>query len=253
MIRHQENTLTLRTPEGVRFSLVLAGPSVRFLALLIDWLCILLVLSVLGLLVTAASLISLDFSNAVSILLSFLVGMGYSIVCEWWWNGQTLGKRMFNLRVMDRQGLKLRFSQVMVRNLLRTVDSLPLFYMVGGITCFLNKRSQRLGDLAAHTIVIRNRKTILPDFDQLFSDKYNSFKDYPHLAARLRQNIDPNDAAIGLQSLVRRDELRSQDRIALFSELAAHYRKLVAFPDEAVDGLSDERYVRNVIDLVYRQ
>ena len=76
--------------------------------------------------------------------------------CEWYWRGQTVGKRVLKLRVMDEQALRLEFSQIVVRNLLRFVDFLPGLYLVGGTACVLSRRFQRLGDLAANTIVVRN-------------------------------------------------------------------------------------------------
>ncbi len=253
MANRRDNILTVRTPEGVEFSLVLAGPVVRFLAWLIDCLCIWGMLSLVGALVKALSSVSSDVGMAFYIMASFVVSMGYAILFEWYRHGQTLGKRMLRLRVMDRKGLKLQFSQVVVRNLLRVVDSLPYCYLVGGVACLANRKFQRLGDLAAHTIVVRNPKISIPDIDKLFPDKYNSLRGYPHLVARLRQNISAADAALGLQALVRRDELEAGARIALFKTLADHYRVIVPFPPETTEGLSDERYVRNVVDVIYRQ
>ena len=86
---------------------------------------------------------------------------------------------------MDEQGLRLKFSQVVIRNLLRPVDGLPLAYLLGGLACLISKRAQRLGDLAAGTIVVRHPTIFQPDLDQLMAGKYNSFRDYPHLEARL--------------------------------------------------------------------
>ena len=76
--------------------------------------------------------------------------------CEWRWRGQTIGKRLLRLRVVDAEGMRLQFNQIVTRNLLRFVDSLPAFYFVGGLACWLSPKCQRLGDIAANTIVIRN-------------------------------------------------------------------------------------------------
>jgi len=253
MAKSHDNTLRVRTPEGVEFSLTLAGPVVRSLAWMIDCLCIWGTLSLAGKLLKVFALVSSDVGMAFYILASFVISIGYSILFEWYRNGQTPGKQMLRLRVMDRKGLKLQFSQVVVRNLLRAVDSLPYCYLIGGVTCLVNEKFQRLGDLAAHTIVVRHPKNAIPDINKLFPDKYNSLRDYPHLVARLRQNLSADDAAIGLQALVRRDEVEPEARMTLFRELATHYRAIVDFPAEATEGVSDERYVRNVIDVVYRQ
>ena len=73
-----------------------------------------------------------------------------------------------------------------------------------------------------------------------------------HLAARLRQRVSPAQAAVALQALLRRDEFEPVARVELFGELAAHFRELVEFPSEATDGITDEQYLRNVVDVVYR-
>jgi hypothetical protein len=77
-------------------------------------------------------------------------------------------------------------------------------------------------------------------------------RQHPHLAARLRQNVSPAEATVALQALIRRDEFDPADRIELFAELAAHFQAKVAFPPEATDGIADEQYLRNVVDVIYR-
>ena len=84
--------------------------------------------------------------------------IGYGIGCEYFWKGQTLGKWMLGLRVMDMTGLELQFSQVVIRNLLRIFDQLPAWGLVGGVAMLASKHRQRLGDLAAGTVVIRDRR-----------------------------------------------------------------------------------------------
>ena len=84
-------------------------------------------------------------------------GWSYFIVLEWLWNGQTLGKRLFGLRVIIEDGSPARFIAVFVRNLVRVVDFLPGFYGLGLVCIVLSSRSQRLGDLAAGTYVVRAR------------------------------------------------------------------------------------------------
>jgi hypothetical protein len=159
---------------------------------------------------------------------------------------------VFRLRVVDVEGMRLQFNQIVTRNLLRFVDSIPVLYLVGGVTCWANRNCQRLGDLAANTVVIRNPRITEPDLDQLLAGKFNSLLQYPHLAARLRQRVSPGEAAMAVQALVRRDEFDPAARVDLFGELAAHFRARVEFPAEATDGVADEQYIRNVVDVVYR-
>src|SRR5688572_29711560 len=246
------NTLLIQTPEGISFSLLLASPVTRFLAYGIDLLCIIAATTILGVLVAVLNLISVDFARAFSTLLFFVVQIGYGMFAEWYWRGQTIGKRVLRLRVVDVQGMKLQFSQIAIRNLLRFVDMLPSFYLVGGIACLVSRRAQRLGDFAANTVVIRNPQIEEPSLDQLLAGKYNSLREHPHLEARLRQRVSPQEASIALQAILRRDQLDPAARVQLFSDIAAHFKKLVEFPAEAVEGIADEQYVRNVVDVLFR-
>ena len=246
------STLFIRTPEGIVFSQLLAGPVSRFLAWLVDGLCISAIMMLVGLLVAALGVLSPSFAAAFYAISYFVISIGYGIILEWTLRGQTIGKRLFRLRVVDVEGMRLQFNQIVTRNLLRVVDALPLLYLVGGLTCWLNRNCQRLGDIAANTVVIRNPRLTEPDLDQLLAGKFNSLRQHPHLAARLRQNVTPGEAAIALQALLRRDDFDPIDRVELFGELATHFRAKVEFPPEASDGVGDEQYLRNVVDVIYR-
>jgi uncharacterized RDD family membrane protein YckC len=246
------NQLLIRTPEGICFSMQLAGPVRRCLAWVIDLACIGAMSSVVGTLLGSMQLISVDFARAVGVLAYFVISIGYGVGTEWHWRGQTVGKRLLRLRVMDVSGLRLHFSQIAIRNLLRVVDMLPAFYMVGGIACLFSQRAQRLGDFAANTMVVVQPRHAEPALDQLLSGKYNSLRDHPHLVARLRQRVSPAEARLALQALVRREDFEPASRVELFSELGKHFRLLVRFPEETVEGISDEQYVRNVVDVLFR-
>ena len=242
----RRNTIKIHTPEGVTFTLQLAGPVTRFLAWFID----LVIIGFLASLVNIA-IISADVANAMAILAYFLISIGYGILTEWYWGGQTAGKRLLRLRVVDSQGMRLTFNQVVIRNLLRFVDSLPLAYLVGGVACFFSPRAQRLGDMAANTIVVWIPQVAEPDLAQVLSDQYNSFRDFPVLCARMRQSVAHAEAELALQALLRRDDLEPAARIELFEHLAAHFQEVMSFPQETTDGLSAEQYTRNVVDVLF--
>jgi uncharacterized RDD family membrane protein YckC len=247
------NTLQIRTPEGVVFSQLLAGPLTRFMAWLVDFFVVMAIQIAIGVLLGIFGLLAGEFIVALQMILMFGLNFGYGILLEWRWRGQTLGKRTMRLRVVDAQGLRLKFNQIVIRNLLRMVDMLPLFYLVGGTACVLSRRAQRLGDFAANTVVVRIPKLTTPNLEQIASGKYNSFRDYPHLEVRLRQYVDTQEASTALQALVRRDSLDPVARVELFAEMAGHFRQLVEFPVEATESITDEQYVRNVLDSVYRK
>jgi uncharacterized RDD family membrane protein YckC len=253
MLSSQISILTIKTPEGIEFSLRLAGPVTRFLAWAVDLATVVAIISILNVVLGILGLMSRDLAMAANMIAFFVVSIGYGILTEWYWQGQTLGKKLLRLRVMDEQGLRLQISQIVIRNLLRFIDSLPALYLVGGLVCLFNKRAQRLGDFAANTIVVWTPRVSEPDINQLLEGKYNSFRQYPHLEARLRQHITPAAAQVAVQSIVRRDDLDSQARIELFRELTAYFKTIVSFPQEATDGISDEQYVRNVVEAVFRQ
>jgi len=245
------NTLHIKTPEGITFALLLAGPVARFLAWMIDLACISVIIMALNMGIQFTVIVSADFAQAVALISYFLVSIGYGILCEWYYRGQTLGKRLISIRVMDIQGLRLQFSQIVIRNLLRFIDSLPVCYLVGGLSCLLSPKAQRLGDLAANTITIREPKIPRPDFEQLLTHKYNSLRVHPHLVARLRQRTSPHEADIALQAVLRRDELDPISRVELFAQLAAHFKETIPFPQEITDGITEEQLVRNVVEVLF--
>lgn len=244
--------LDIRTPEGIAFALPLAGPLARVMALAVDTACVMAVSMLASVAFGLFGLVGGDFVQALGTLVFFVLQVGYGILSEWLWRGQTLGKRMLQLRVVDASGLRLRLHQVVLRNLLRVVDALPMFYAVGGAAALLSRHYQRLGDLAANTVVVRLPKVSEPDLDRLTGGKFNSLRSHPHLVARLRQKISADEAAVALQALLRRGEIEDVPRIALFGEMADHFRSAVEFPPECHEGIADEQYVRNVVDVLYR-
>ncbi|HEV2392239.1 MAG TPA: RDD family protein [Verrucomicrobiae bacterium] len=246
------SALQIRTPEGIAFSQLLAAPVTRFLAWLVDLCCIAVLFIGFGVLIGLLQLLSANLGGAVATLGYFFISIGYGIACEWGWRGQTVGKKLLRLRVVDAEGLRLQFNQIVTRNLLRFVDSLPLFYFVGGVVCWLSPKCQRLGDLAANTIVVRHPRLAQPDLDQLLAGKYNSLRQYPRLAARLRQSVSPAESALALQALLRREQFDPLARLELFAGLAAHFRAKTDFPEETIEGITDEQFVRNIVDLIYR-
>jgi uncharacterized RDD family membrane protein YckC len=243
--------LSIETPEGVTFSFELATLVSRALAWAIDAGAIATAAYLAGKIAAGLNLLGRDVASALSVVLYFLISMVYGILLEWRWRGQTLGKRVMGLRVIDVQGLRLHLPQIAIRNLLRVVDMLPLLYLVGGATCAFTRNAQRLGDLAANTVVAKERQPVQPDLEQIAPAKYNSLLAWPHLAARLRAKVGPEDAAIAARAAALRDGYDPSERIELFRELAGHFRRMVEFPAEAVEGLTDEQYVRSVLRVVY--
>lgn len=245
------NQLLIRTPEGVAFRFRLASPVLRLAAAFIDWAAVAAGWSVMATILALFQLISRDLAGLLGAVGYFLLSQGYRIYTEWRWRGQSLGKRVLRLRVVDERGLRLTFAQVVLRNLLRFIDALPLAYLVGGIAALVTRRGQRLGDLAAGTLVVWEPEEPMPDLAAWSGEKYNSLRPHSAAIARLRQAVTPAEARAAWQALARRDELEAEARIRLFAELAGHFRAMTPLPTEATEGISDEQFIRNVVDVLY--
>jgi uncharacterized RDD family membrane protein YckC len=148
------------TPEAVVLDVQTAGLGSRVFARAIDGLIqaagLFLVLVASG--VAAASSNS-GFGTAgwvVDLILVTLILFGYPIAFESLWRGRTPGKAALGIRVVTRQGAPIRFRHALVRGLLGMVEVLAL-PLVAVISMLISPRDQRLGDLAAGTIVIRER------------------------------------------------------------------------------------------------
>ena len=244
--------LKIRTPEGIVFSYTLAGPITRCLAWLIDLLVTVVASLVVAFSLSWSGVLPAELVQALSTAGFFVITLGYGVIMESTWRGQTIGKRVLRLRVMDAEGTRLQFYQVLLRNLLRAIDMLPFCYLVGGTVCLLSPRAQRIGDLVAGTVVVHNPLHSEPDLEQLLGTKYNSLRAHPHLVARLRQRVSPEEARLALEALVRREALAPVARVELFHDLACHFDQQVSFPAEVRENLPDEQFVRNVADLLFR-
>lgn len=99
---------------------------------------------------------------AAFIALNFCIIWGYFALFEAFWHGQTPGKHIMKLRVIKDSGRQITLFEALARNLLRLVDYLPSLYLVGVVTMLCNRLNQRLGDLAAGTIVVHERSDDQP-------------------------------------------------------------------------------------------
>jgi uncharacterized RDD family membrane protein YckC len=158
-----DTTAEVETPEQVTFRVHVAGPSRRATAYLVDLLVRGAVLLVL-LLVAGLAGVDVDFegfSQGVLLVVMFALEWGYYILFESLWNGQTPGKRAVKLRTVKEGGYPLTFTDVVLRNLLRGADWLPMFNVVGLAVMAFDGRFRRLGDLVAGTMVISEGRTRL--------------------------------------------------------------------------------------------
>jgi len=206
-----EETLVIETPERVPLAFALASIGNRFLAVAIDhfiqYLSIILI-AWFFLWISNTSLGSTGttadqwleempkWTVAIMIIAIFLVFASYFIVFEWLWNGQTPGKRIMKLRVIRDDGRPITLWEAVARNLLRVFDAAPGFflpiYSVGLIVIFVSGRDQRVGDIFAGTVVIRERTDEAPTFAETFSNPVSDAAFH-----RVQKKVDV-DADVGL-------------------------------------------------------
>jgi uncharacterized RDD family membrane protein YckC len=163
---HKLDTLqSIELVEGVEIRLRIAGPLLRGLAWFIDMLVIMLTLFLLGLFLSIAGWMTGEHVvTGVMMLSGFLMSWWYPVIFEVSGWGATLGKKICGLRVIQPSGAPITWSQAIVRNFLRVVDIHPPFWgLPGVVSCLATKRFQRLGDLAAGTVVVYERSEVVPE------------------------------------------------------------------------------------------
>lgn len=233
---------TLRTPEGVGFDVTIAGLGSRSLAAIVDAIVQVIIVFIVGS-ASGGSFAEGGVGSAVVTVLVFICIFGYFFICETVFKGRTLGKKFTGLRVINDQGAPASARQIAVRNLVRIVDFLPFAYVIGISGILTSNRSQRIGDLAAGTIVIvepaslkkraRRRKkqerlavataTAVPDnFVVVLSDEARQ-----ELASWDVIGITRNDIAIVRQFLSRRATLDLAARERIADDFAAKLRPRV--------------------------
>src|SRR5919107_1491273 len=174
-----DETLVIETPERVPLHFALASTGNRFLACAFDHFLQVVVIGLLFLSVMwwvgFADMESWARNAPKWVLALLLVSIfalwsGYFVLFEWWWSGQTPGKRWLRLRVIREDGRPVTFWEAAARNLVRILDMEPApFYSVGLVSVFLSGSDQRVGDFVAGTVVVREREAQAPSFEQVFS------------------------------------------------------------------------------------
>jgi uncharacterized RDD family membrane protein YckC len=169
--------LSIATPELVAIEFPLAGLGSRFVAVLLDYLLqaavVIILLIVFALLLSGVSSgggrgssnggnLSTKWTIAIIIAIPFLLEWAYFALFEAFWHGQTPGKRIMKIRVIQQTGRAVSLFESLGRNLVRVVDMLPTAYAIGVISMFITKRQQRLGDLIAGTLVVHERPLEAP-------------------------------------------------------------------------------------------
>jgi uncharacterized RDD family membrane protein YckC len=245
----------IETPEQIEVSLEIAGIGSRFVAQVLDWLikwsivlvAVLLVSIVAGMLGVVFSNTSLNYMlTALAVALFYAFLLGFDIYFEVRHNGQTPGKKIAGIRALREGGSPLDFRSACVRNLLGMADFLPVFYLLGGLLVMISSRGQRLGDMAAGTIVIRERAVQPPlevngKIQELASDEF-------HFTTDQLSACSANDRFILRSFFQRAEEMDPRPREQLALRLTDVFLDKLAYQPSAPieDGFRAEMFLASL-------
>lgn len=235
----EQPRLEVETADHVVLRYDLAGGGNRGFAALVDVIAATLILagmlSIRALLALVIPGFALFLLAGAFVAFSLLVAWSYFVLLEWLWGGRTIGKRLFGLRVIGSDGAPASFTAVLVRNLVRVVDFLPAFYGLGLLAIVVSRRSQRLGDLAAGTYVVR---APMPRMDLIALRTVATAGAMPDVAVRAM----PSELQRLVREFVARESgLGEKERRRVAATLAAALRSRV--PDGPTD---DVELIRSV-------
>lgn len=227
---------TFVTPEAVAVEAGVAGLGSRFVGAVVDGLIQFGVLLAVGI---AAAGIGGDAAVILFLVMSFLMLLVYPAALEAATRGKTVGKMAAKIRVVQADGSPVTLPAVLVRNILRLVDMLPGTYAVGGLAILLTKRGQRLGDLAAGTVVVYDAPAAAPAPLELPPDERR---------ASLARGIDAGalsreEYRVVRSFLLRRHGLHPDARTRLADDLSGRLRprvggeRLDSSPEDFLEAL----------------
>ena len=227
-----DRTLEVRTPESIAFSYELAGVGSRFLALAVDFTIqvatALLIIWVwaamsahagrLPIAVHGPDRVVRNLAIAFIVAVLFLIFFGYFIAFEIVWNGQTPGKRMLGIRVVRDGGYPVDFMASLIRNLIRVGETGLGFYAVSAVVAVLSPLNQRIGDIAAGTIVIRESRMESPE---------HMLREVAEPVYAATAYVSGEERALIRRFLERRHDLVAARRVSLAHQLAERVRPRV--------------------------
>lgn len=234
-----DDIVEISTPENVTFTFCLGGLGSRFVALLVDVLVQMVIVSGVGVALlivgtglsiaveatapkaVVASGIIMGVALSLFILSFFLIQWGYFVFFEVRRGGQTPGKRLMRLRVVRDEGQPVRFFDSVIRNVTRIADLLPATYMIGVISILASKRNKRVGDMAAGTIVVRETQTPVP------------------ACAARGTSLESEEAALVAEYLKRRGQMSAAGKLETARKLAVMAGAGEGEAEEALAGMID--------------
>jgi len=240
-----EDQVSVRSITGVDLTLTIAGPGSRSYAFIVDW-HIRLLLSVAWLLLTAG-LLGLRMNvksreSLVTLLPAVIIYLLYQPICEIAMRGRTPGKRIAAVRLLDRNGGVPSTTALLIRNIFRLIDSLPLIYGIGLIACFVTANRVRVGDIAAGTLLVVDQSASLASLTRLeaLAARSSLPLETLELVDQILERWESMDGAhrtrIANSLLARIDPQQAQDRATTRSEAELHAR-LRALLQDAPPGV----------------
>lgn len=256
-----DERVSFETPEDLALTFELAGPGSRAAAALIDYLVIGSVIVALLAVLMGAGVLAFSFRDlfnpdaieelggfaiAVVVAAVFAVNLLYFVAGEQFFSGRSLGKQLFDLRVVRDGGYAVSFSASLVRNVLRIVDILPGTYFVGFFSVLLSKERRRLGDFVAGTLVVRDTVAEKP-VRRFEGVRYSSLAERQFVLGREQMSALGPDALVLLEGYFDRAEKLDQANAAALAKTIA--TGLSARMGVAFDG--DETKARALLEETY--
>jgi uncharacterized RDD family membrane protein YckC len=232
------------TPEHVEIRLEPAALGSRFIALAVD---LALIVGASAVVFQLSAAVPAGLGTLLRAIALLLLSWGYHVYFEVRQQGQSPGKRLARVRVVDGRGLPPSFEQSFVRNVVRVLDALPLGYGLGALSCQWDPLRRRLGDLAADTLVVRERRTAQFERRAGGARSWNSLRT-PRLLRLARQRISHEERELLTTLVARADGLEPRARFELMEEVGRHYRARLGLEDPRLSG---ESLVRGLAALLF--
>ena len=237
---------SIETPEQTDVSFTIAGIGSRFLAIAFDTLIqalaagILIIIAIFVATRLSGNNASPMWLGAGLLIVWFTIYTGYYALFEAIWNGQTPGKRMARIRVIEDSGRPITPSESVARNLMRIVDALPSLYGIGVVSILFSKQNKRLGDFLAGTIVIHERP--LEDVRPIWRSSTNTTT--PQANKYATQRLTDDDFTLIESFLGRRFSLPPEARARMNRQIAARVAAKLSVPFQDIVGY--EKFLEEV-------
>lgn len=252
--------LIIETPENIYLEFELAGLGSRFLAYLIDtviqlllaFALIYILAIVFGILGSALNNVSVASSWQLALvgIIIFLIYEGYFITCETAWRGQSVGKKILNLRVVKDGGYPITFWDSVIRNILRVVDMLPPLWVIpsyglGSAILLANAQSKRIGDYVAGTLVIKEKPA--SGFEH-FSALHINPEYIRHIKIPFAHRIDGIEYYLLREFFYRKNLFPPYERQKMAQKLATHIKKTIKLDPDTYTN--DQRFLDDLMLLL---